>query len=161
MQQKFDDSVPLNTAIFRSWSSMKTPVMVWLWSLNVVYWIAFYYLPRPEAVWALVSYLAVGPMIFFMTRAQRGLTRLTGLIHLPWVPYAGYLAFRLFGDPAGPAWADDPVYYAWLQIMLWSTLVCLVLDIYDVARWFSGQRFVLGTPAAHAAGASKLASMGP
>ena len=155
----FDDSLSDNAAAFQSWRSMKTWVMTWLWALNAVYWIGFYYLPRAEAIWAVVSYLAVVPIVSVMIREQRGLTRLTGLIHLPWVPYLAYLGLRLFTDMLGPSVASggDNVYLIWLHVVFWSTLVCVALDVVDVVRWFTGERYVLGTPAAAAAGASKLA----
>ena len=144
---------------FHSWLSMKTGVMIWLWYLNVLYWVAFFQPGRPEAFWAAISYVAVGPILVFMVWRQRGLTRLTGLIHLPWVPFTGYLGLRLFTDVLGPAssMADGRFYHPWLHAVFWSTLICLGFDVIDVIRWLAGQRYVLGSPAAHAAGASKLA----
>ena len=155
----FDSSLPLGTVALRSWKSMKTPVMVWLWYLNALYWVGFLYLPRPEAVWALAAYFAVGPLIAAMIISQRGLTRLAGLIHLPWVPLTAYLGLRLFTDLLGAplAAADDAVYYFWMQLVFWSTLACISLDAIDVVRWLRGERYVLGTPAAAERGASKLA----
>jgi hypothetical protein len=136
--------------------------MAWLWYLNLLYWGAFAWLPRPEAVWTLVAYLAVGPLIVVMIRAQRGLTRLAGLIHLPWVPLTLYLGLRLFTDILGPGLspATDGLFHGWLLLLFCSTLVCLALDAADVVRWLAGERYVLGTPAAAAAGASKLAPEG-
>ena len=139
---------------------MKTWVLTWLWYLNALYWIAVFFLPREEAVWALVSYFAIGPFIAAMVIPQRGLTRLSGLIHLPWVPFTVYLALRLFTHTLGPPItleSDGIYYYGWLQVVFWSTSICLAFDVMDVLRWLAGERFVLGTPAAAAAGASKLA----
>lgn len=160
---EFDPALPLGTVAQRSWRAIKTPVMVWLWTLNVLYWMALFYWPRAEAMWALVAYLAVGPMIAAMIACQRGLTRLSGLIHLPWVPFSVYLGLRLYSDALGPALspASDPVYFAWVQVLFVATLLCLLLDAVDVLRWLSGERYVLGTPAAAAAGASKLAPVSP
>jgi len=158
-REQLDPSLPLRTVALRSWWSMKTWVMVWLWYLNVLYWVGFFYLARPEAFWAIMAYLAVGPFVIALVSRQRGLTRLTGLIHLPWVPLLVYLWLRLFTDGLGPAPtpAGDPLYYFWIQLVFWSTLVCVALDIVDVMRWLAGERYVLGSPAAAAAGASKLA----
>jgi len=155
--ETFDPSLPTAVVAFRSWRSMKTWVMAWLWYLNVVYWGAFLFLDRPEAWWALAAYLAVGPFIVAMVRTQRGLTRLSGLIHLPWVPFAVYLGLRLFTGTLGApvAAADSALYYGWLQILFWSTIICLGFDAVDVARWLRGERYVIGTPAAYAAGASR------
>ncbi len=155
---RFDPSIPTRIAAFRSWQSIKTPVMIWLWYLNILYWVGFFYLARPEAFWALLSYFAVGPLVFIMITRQRGLTRLSGLIHLPWAVFLIYLGLRLFTDALGPAISagDDLAYFSWLQVVFWSTLICVVLDVVDVMRWFAGARYVLGTPAAVAAKASKL-----
>lgn len=145
--------------VFRSWLSMKNGVMAWLWYLNVLYWAAFFQPGRAEAFWAALSYVAVGPILVLMVWRQGGLTRLTGLIHLPWLPFTGYLGLRLFTDALGPAssMADGTFYHLWLHGLFWSTLICLGFDVVDVIRWLAGERYVLGSPAAHAAGASKLA----
>lgn len=155
----FDMKLSTGRAAYRSWSSMKTWVMAWLWYLNIAYWVAILFLPRPEAFWALVSYVSIGPFIALMIISQRGLTRLSGLIHVPWIPFTAYLALRLFTDALGSriGLVQYPLYFFWLQIVFWSTLVCVSLDVIDVIRWFAGERYVLGTPAAAAAGASKLA----
>jgi len=151
---------------FHSWLSMKTGVMVWLWYLNVLYWVAFFQPGRPEAFWAAISYVAVGPILVAMVWWQRGLTRLTGLIHLPWVPFTGYLGLRLFTDVLGPApsmgssMAEGRFYFLWLHAVFWSTLICVGFDVIDVIRWLAGERYVLGSPEAHAAGASKRARPG-
>jgi hypothetical protein len=156
---RFDPSLPLGTVAFRSWRSIKAPVMAWLWYLNVLYWIGFLHLGRDEAFWAVISYFAVGPLIALMVVTQRGLTRLSGLIHLPWVPFAIYLGLRLFTDRLGPPLspADGLFYYAWLQVVFWSTCLCLLLDAVDVLRWIRGERYVLGSPEAASRGASRLA----
>jgi len=152
----------VTSRVFHSWLSMKTGVMAWLWYLNVLYWIAFFQLDRPEAFWAAISYLAVAPILLGMVSWQRGLTRLTGLIHLPWVPLTVYLGLRLLTDVLGPAasMADGAFYFLWLHAVFWSTLICVGFDAIDVIRWLSGERHVFGSPAAYAAGASKLARGG-
>ncbi|MGB0513417.1 MAG: hypothetical protein ACPGJE_01100 [Wenzhouxiangellaceae bacterium] len=156
----FDSSIPTGQAAWQSWSAMQNWVMVWLWYLNVLYWVGFFYLSHAEAKWALISYAAIGPIVTVMIIKQRGLTRLSGLIHIPWLIFTVYLGLRLYSDALGPALtaADGGAFYAaWLHVVFWSTLICVVLDIIDVGRWFAGERYVLGTPAAQAAGASKLA----
>lgn len=152
-----DSTLPLHKAVLTSWLSMKTAVMIWLWYLNVLYWVGFYYMPRPEAVWSAIAYLAIGPLIFVMVTRQRGLTRLTGLIHLPWLAFAVYLGLRLFTDLLGTrvSLQRDGVYYIWLQAVFWSTSVCLCLDGIDVIRWLQGERYVLGSTAAIQAGTCK------
>jgi len=158
-ESSFPAELPLGSAAWRSWRSIKPSTMVWLWYLNALYWVGFFYLPRPEAFWVVIAYLAVGPMVFMLITLQRGLTRLSGLIHLPWIPLATFLTLRLYTDAIGPALstADGALYTAWLHVLLASTVVCLVLDVVDVIRWLAGERYVLGTPAAADCGASRLA----
>lgn len=158
--EEFPSDLPLATVAWRSWLSIKPAVMAWLWYLNALYWVGLFYLPRAEALWVVLAYFAVGPLVVVMVRSQRGLTRLAGLIHLPWVPLIVYLGLRLYTDLLGPALlaADDPWYYYWLQVVFFSTVICVVLDVVDVVRWLAGERYVLGTPAAAARGASGLAA---
>jgi len=155
LPETFDRNWPLGQVAWRSWSSMKPGVMAWLWYLNALFWVAFYYLPRPEALWALVAYFAVGPVVWTMVVWQRGLTRLSGLIHLPWVPFVIWLGGRLYTDTvlAGP---DEGFYMLWLHVLFVSVVICLIIDVVDVARWWAGERYVLGTPAAAEVGASRL-----
>lgn len=157
LAETFDPALPLGVVAWRSWRSMKPPVMAWLWYLNILYWVGFLYVDRPEAFWALVSYFAIGPLIVVMIARQRGLTRLSGLIHLPWLPFTLYLGLRLLAGGAGdaPPSADAAVYGIWLRLVFWSTLICVTLDVVDIVRWFAGERYVLGTPAAAARGASR------
>ena len=110
------------------------------------------WLDRPEAQWALISYVAIGPLIAGVVWPQRGFTRLSGLIHLPWLAYTLWLGLRL--------WTETPggLYGIWLHVVFWSTALCLAFDIVDVVRWLRGTRYRLGTPAAVAAGASKPAA---
>lgn len=158
----FDSSISTGKAALHSWLSIKNWVMVWLWYLNVLYWLGFFFLPYAEAIWALASYAAIGPIVTFIITKQRGLTRLSGLIHVPWLVFTIYLGLRLYSEVLGPAItaeAGESFYAIWLHAVFWSTLLCVVLDIVDVTRWFSGERYVLGTPAAHAAGVSKLSKI--
>ncbi len=134
---------------------MKTWMMVYLWALNAVYWPAFGRLDQPESQWAAISYIAIAPNLVVMLPLQRGLTRLTGLIHIPWLIYVIWLGLRLFTDLAGSA-ANSP----WLQVVFWSTLACVLYDITDVVKWFQGHRYRYGTPVAVTAGASKPADTG-
>ena len=158
LRDSFDASIPLGTVIFRSWASMKNGVMAWLVYLNALYLAGFFFLDHAEAVWALISYASIGPIIVVMFVSQRGLTRLAGLIHIPWLCYLIYLALRLFTDSAGASSPTGGLFDYWIQMVFWSTLVCVAFDIWDVYRWtFKHERYVLGTPAAAAADASKLA----
>lgn len=148
---EFAREIPTHRAIFRSWKSMKTWVMTWLWFLNAVYWPAFFWLDRIEARYAVVAYLMVLPFIVGLFVRQRGLTRLSGIIHLPFLVLIIWLFPRVFPS------THDGLYGLWLQTLFWATTVCVIFDAVDVVRWFRGERFRLGTPEAVAQRASKAA----
>ena len=161
LKGSFDSNISTGRAALQSWLSMKNWVMAWLWYLNALYWVGLLFLDRAEAKWALVSYVAIGPIIAIMVVSQRGLTRLSGLIHIPWLVFTVYLGLRLYTEALGPRvnFATEGIFYGiWLSVVFWSTLICVVLDMADIVRWLKGERYVLGTPAAYAAGASKLTS---
>lgn len=158
----FGSSIPTGQAAMQSWLAIKNRVMIWLWYLNILYWLGFFFLPHAEAFWALISYAAIGPIVGAMIIKQRGLSRLSGLIHIPWLIFSIYLGLRLYSGALGPAVtanAEEPLYVVWLYVVFWSTFVCILLDIFDVGRWFAGEKYILGTPAAHSAGASKLSTV--
>lgn len=144
--------------IGRSWLAMKPWVKAWLFFLNGVFLAALAF-RDPLARWTLAAYLASGPLLLAMMLAQRGLTRLLGLAHLiPWLPLLAYTSLRLSGDAAGPRITPggDPALFAWALVLGAATAVCLAFDAFDVVRWIRGERFVLGTPEAARAGASRL-----
>lgn len=149
-------------AIGRSWMALKTWVKGWLFLLNGLFLLALVFLPRPSAWYILLGYLASGPLLLGFMLIQRGLTRLLGLAHLiPWIPLLVYLVLRLTTSSAGPriTAAEAPFYTSYLIVLTAAVGVCLALDVLDVVRWFRGERYVLGSPAAAAAGASFEAPM--
>jgi len=145
--------------VARSWLAMKTWVKVWLFFLNFVFLAAFAF-DDPLATWTLVAYFGAGVLLFPIMYVQRGLTRLLGVAHLvPWIPLLVYLELRLATDWAGPRieWAGDPLFFGWAWLLWVSLIVCLGFDAYDLVRWRRGERFLLGSPEAVRAGASRPA----
>lgn len=149
---EFNSSVPTHSAIFRSWKSMKTWVMIWLWSLNAIYWPAFFWLDRVEARFALLAYFSILPFAAAIAVPQRGLTRLSGVMHLPFLVLVLWLSTRIFSN------TYESLYGVWLQTLFWATTICVAFDIIDVIRWFRGERYRLGTPDAVEMHASKAAN---
>lgn len=144
-------------AIGASWMAMKLWVKVWLFALNGIFLAAIAFWPEPAAKLTLAAYVATGPLLFAYMAVQRGLTRVLGVAHLaPWVPLAGYLVMRLTGEGAGPrvTFGDAPGLFVYVLALLGMVGVCLAFDVYDVIRWFRGERYRLGSPTAAALGAS-------
>ncbi len=138
---------------------MKTWVKVWLFFLNFVFLGSLAFLDDPIGRWTAIAYVAAGPLLMAIMVAQRGLTRLLGVAHLvPWTPLVAYLTCRFVSTTAGPMLVPESGALFWYSlVLLASVLVCLAFDVYDVARWLRGERFVLGSAEAFRAGASKLA----
>lgn len=145
--------------IGHSWMALKTWVKLWLCFLNAVLFAAFAFLPDPLALATIASLPVTFLLLMAFALPMGGLNRLMGIGHLvPWLPLLAYLDLRLVSDGAGPRidWAAEPWLFAWALILGGSLGLCLMLDLWDVVRWLRGERFVLGTPEAHRAGASKL-----
>lgn len=143
--------------IGRSWLSMKPWVKTWLFLLNGIFLGSLFFTHDPLAGITLSAYAASGPLLILMIWAQRGLTRLLGLAHLiPWLPLLVYLGLRLSSDVVGSRldFNADRSLLAYTLVLFAAVAVCLAFDTWDVVRWRRGERFVLGTRAAHAAGAS-------
>lgn len=142
-----------------SWMALKGWVKVWLFFLNAVLLAGLAFLPDPLAVATLASLPVVVVLILGLALPMGGLNRLVGVGHLiPWVPLLGYLELRLAGDFAGPRIdpGADPALFAWAVVLAATLAICLAFDAWDVVRWRRGERFILGTEAAHRAGASNL-----
>lgn len=145
--------------IGRSWLGMKTWVKLWLFFLNGVFLAAFSFQYDPLSTWTLLAYAASGPLLVGIARVQRGLTRFLGIAHLiPWIPLQVYLATRLSSDRVGPRLTidGDPHLFVYSLVLGATVTVCLVFDVWDVVRWIRGERFIIGSREAHAAGASSL-----
>lgn len=151
---EFDASLATHIALFRSWKSLKPWVQIWLWFLNGLFWCALLWLDKTEARFALLAYVAVLPVGLAIIVPQRGLTRLSGLMHLP------FLALVIWLAPQVLSFQQGGLYGAWLQALFWANVVCVAFDAVDVIRWIKGERYRLGTPQAVAAGASNAAKTG-
>ncbi|AFY69843.1 hypothetical protein Pse7367_1554 [Thalassoporum mexicanum PCC 7367] len=142
-----------------SWLSMKTWVKVWLIWLNLVLWSAAFFLFDPIAQYTLLSLIPAFGIIVAIAYYYGGLVRLLGIGHLiPWIPLLIYLELRFLTDLVGAklTYSDRPLFFIWAMLLEVSLGICLLLDVYDLYRWFRGERFVLGTRAAYQAKASKL-----
>ena len=136
-------------AIGVSWLGMKNWVKIWLFGLNGVFLAAVLFWPQPIAQVILVAFLASGPFLFAIMIIQRGLTRFLGIAHLiPWVPLVGYLIVRLSTDQLGPQIVPEAPghLYEYTLLLVSVTTICLAFDVYDLARWFSGDRARIGAP---------------
>lgn len=144
--------------IAASWLSMKPWVKTWLFFLNTVFLAAFAFLEDPAPKWILLAYAASGPLLAWIMVKQRGLTRLLGAAHLvPWVPLLIYIILRLTSNIVGPtvSLAVMPFLAGYLYLLLTCLVVCLSLDAWDVIRYVRGERYVLGSPDAVRADASR------
>ncbi len=152
-----DSGVNAWVAIGRSWLSLKPWVKMWLFFLNAIFLAALVLPDSPLRSWILYTYVAAGMCLLPIMLAQRGLTRLLGIGHLiPWVPLVVYLTLRLTSGLAGPqlTWSSNPHRFAYVALLLSAVLVCLALDAYDLYRWLRGERYIMGSAVAVAAGAS-------
>jgi len=136
-------------AVGFSWMRMKTWIKIWLFALNTVFLVAFFYWPSEFAHVVLAAYFASAPLLVAFVITQRGLTRLLGIAHLiPWLPLLGYLVLRLTGDLAGAQITPQSAsgLFAYSVVLTLSVAVCLALDVYDLLRWMRGDRARIGSP---------------
>jgi hypothetical protein len=126
--------------IGRSWLAMPGWVKLWLTALNLVFLAAPLVLPWPQAGIILLGWAATGPLLAAFAVAQGGLTRHMGIAHLVvWVPLLIWLA-------TGPV-ATGPVGQGYVAVFIAMVTLCLLLDLYDLARWVGGDRAIIGAAA--------------
>ncbi len=127
--------------IGQSWLSLPVWVKTWLFALNAVFLAAPAFLPWQTASVVLIAYVASGPLLIGFVAYAGGLTRATGIGHLvPWPPLLVWLVMQpglLDGNALG---------FGLAALLAGMIAVCLVFDLYDVARWLRGERKILGTP---------------
>jgi len=69
---------------------------------------------------------------FVVLTAYTGFSRLLGFGHIFWIPLIVFLALRL--DEA----ADDTVHRTWMLVVIALNSISLLLDTYNVIRYFRG-----------------------
>ncbi len=143
--------------ILTSWMALKTWVKVWLVALNLVLLGSFAFLHDPAGKWTAIAYVGAAPFLLAIMVPQRGLSRILGLGHIiPWFPLLAYLGLRISSETVGPRLtAEVNRGLFWYVVIVIATVgVCLVFDVYDVIRWFRGERYIMGSEEAFRAGAS-------
>lgn len=122
------------TAIKHSYWSMPKWVFVWLCFLNVYFLMSIWFWPDRLSVVILLGYVATGPLLAAQIAFDGGLRRILGLAHLiPWIPLLIWLTTQ----------SEGHLYVSVLIILL---VVCLAFDVYDVWRFWRGDRNTLGQP---------------
>lgn len=150
-------SEPVWEDVAKSWMALKTWVKIWLVCLNIVLVGSFAFLHDAAGRWTAVAYVATGPILLAIMLRIRGLSRILGLGHIvPWVPLLIYLGLRVSSDAVGPRLTAEasPALFWYVMIVVTTVGVCLVFDVYDLVRWFRGERYVMGSEEAFRAGAS-------
>lgn len=140
--------LPRLEAIGYSWMKIKTWVKIWLFALNAVFLVAFFYWPTEFSQVTLAAFFATAPILFALMIVQRGLTRLLGIAHLiPWVPLLAYIGLRFSGDFAGAqiTYQDNAGLFTYAIVLFAFVAVCLAFDVYDLARWVRGDRARIGS----------------
>jgi hypothetical protein len=142
-----------------SWLAMKTWVKIWLFWLNLVLLNSVFFLDEPLGQYTLLSLPPTIMLLVLIAYRYSGLVRLLGIGHLiPWIPLLTYAELRLLTNWVGSKilFINSPYLFLWAVALVISLTICLVFDVFDIIRWYRGERYVLGTKAAFLAGASKL-----
>jgi len=121
-------------AIKHSYCSMPTWVFVWMCFLNIYFLMSVWFWPDRLSVVILLGYVATGPLLAAQIAFDGGLRRILGLAHLiPWVPLLIWLTIH----------GGNHLYVVTLIILL---AVCLAFDVFDVWRFWRGDRNTFGQP---------------
>jgi hypothetical protein len=119
--------------IGRSWLALPAWVKWWLFALNAVFLAAPLVWPWSSAKVILLAYGASGPLLSAFAVWSGGLTRSMGVGHLlPWIP----LLFWLATVPLPSA--------GYALLLAAMVVICLAFDVYDLVRWWRGDRAILG-----------------
>ncbi len=113
---------------------MPLPWLVWVMLLVAANFLApLFYIQTLEAQLTIAAVL-IGFIIQSYIHSKLGFVRLLGLGHILWIPLVIWLGFRL-----GDIGLENP-FGIWLASLLLINTVSLVIDVFDVIRFFSGER---------------------
>lgn len=109
-------------------------VRAWLIVLGISnMMIPIFFIRRMEAGVMLMCTI-LGFMIGVQLHKRKGMTRILGLMHLPWV----FAVFFLVKAMITRGVSD--MYGLWMVVALVLTSVSLIIDIWDVVRYCSGEK---------------------
>ena len=121
-------------SIIRSYRAMPKWVFVWLCGLNLLFLMSLSLWPDRLALVILIGFIATGPLLAGQIAFDGGLRRILGLGHLvPWLPLLVWLILN----------SDGNLYVDMLVILL---AICLAFDLFDVWRFWQGDRRTFGKP---------------
>lgn len=113
---------------------MKPGVLVWLFFLSTSnIFIPLFFLNH-RAAQVMVASSLMGAMIGAWVHSKQGLTRLTGLMHAPWLISLYFLWVDWCATTA------NNLYGIWIRVALALTIVSLIIDGIDVVRYARGDR---------------------
>lgn len=92
-----------------------------------------FYIQTLEAQLTIAAVL-IGFIIQSYIHSKLGFVRLLGLGHILWIPLVIWLGFRL-----SDIGLENP-FGIWLASLLLINTVSLVIDVFDVIRFFSGEK---------------------
>lgn len=121
-------------AIGMSWMALPNWVKAWLFVLNGAFLWSIFYWPTDLSKITLIAFLATGPLLMGQLAHDGGLRRILGLAHLvPWAPFLGWLL-----------WQSHTEHNLYAQVLAVILSICLVFDLYDIARFWRGDRVIIG-----------------
>lgn len=113
---------------------MPLPWLVWVMLLVAANFLApLFYIQTLEAQLTIAAVL-IGFIIQSYIHSKLGFVRLLGLGHILWIPLVIWLGFRL-----GDIGLENP-FGIWLASLLLINTISLVIDVFDVIRFFSGEK---------------------
>lgn len=121
-------------AITTSWMTLPHWVKIWLFILNGAFLWSIFHWSDGFAKITLLAFVATGPLLMGQLAFDGGLRRILGLAHL--VPWAPFLVWLL--------WAPHPEHAVYAQVLTGIVAMCLAFDIYDIIRFFNGDRAIIG-----------------
>ena len=106
---------------------------VWLILLILVNISSIYFIDTPEGQ-VVLGIFVVSVAVMIAMDAMMGLVRLLGLGHVLWLGLLPWLFFRLAET------SPDTLLYRWILLLIAMNGISLIIDVWDVIRYFKGER---------------------
>lgn len=116
-------------------------VQAWLVLLVGTNMTSVAFLDTDVGMWTAAAIVAVAALNLPMMVIQGGLTRLLSLPHFVWFPLSVFLYGRLQGAEELPVGSSVRSFALTVLIV---NGISLMFDVFEVYRWFRGEREVLG-----------------
>lgn len=116
------------------------PVNIWLYFLAGMQFLSFFYIRQLEGIVGIVLLSCTVLILDVLYQHYGKMVRLAGVCHIGWIVVVPWYIYRLIvnKDEYYTSESTPFLFHEWVIVYTTLASISLVLDVWDVIRWFHG-----------------------